>query len=87
MKSIPYHPKGIVIAIHGFTSCKESSTYRLLIERLPEAGFGMVPILSGCTSAPLRDVPQLEMYMIWRKYQTFTPIADLLMNMLRSRFQ
>ena len=44
VKSIPDHPLGIVIAIHGFTSSKESSTCRLLIERLPEAGFGMVGI-------------------------------------------
>ena len=44
VKSIHDHPMGIVIAIHGFTSSKESSTYRLLIDRLPEAGFGMVGI-------------------------------------------
>ena len=44
VKSIPDHPKGIVLAIHGFTSSKESSTYRLLLKRLPAAGFGMVGI-------------------------------------------
>jgi hypothetical protein len=44
IKAIPDHPKGIVIAIHGFTSSKESSTYRLLLDRLPAAGFGMVGI-------------------------------------------
>ncbi len=44
VKRIPDHPTGIVIAVHGFTSSKESSTYRLLIKRLPEAGFGMVGI-------------------------------------------
>ena len=41
---IPEHPRGIVIAIHGFSSSKESSTYRLLLKRLPAAGFGMVGI-------------------------------------------
>lgn len=44
IKEIPDHPKGIVIAIHGFTSSKESSTYRRLLDRLPAAGFGMVGI-------------------------------------------
>ena len=44
VKAIPDHPKGIVLAIHGFTSSKESSTYRLLLNRLPIAGYGMVGI-------------------------------------------
>jgi len=42
---------------------------------------------SGLIFRPLLDVPQLEMYMIWRKYQTFTPVAELLMKMLLDRFQ
>ena len=42
---------------------------------------------SGLVFRPLLDVPQLEMYMIWRKYQTFTPIAELLMKMLLDRFR
>ena len=41
-REIPEHPKGIVIAIHGFASSKESSTYRLLLKRLPEAGLGVI---------------------------------------------
>jgi DNA-binding transcriptional LysR family regulator len=41
---------------------------------------------SSLVFRPFRDVPPLEMYVIWRKYQTFTPIAELLMNMLRDRF-
>lgn len=44
VKAIPEHPQGIVLAIHGFTSSKESSTYRLLLDRLPAAGVGMVGI-------------------------------------------
>lgn len=44
VKAVPPCPKGIVLAIHGFTSSKESSTYRLLLERLPAAGFGAVAI-------------------------------------------
>ena len=44
VKSIPEKPKGIVIAIHGFSSSKECSTYKMLLRRLPEAGYGMIGI-------------------------------------------
>ena len=44
IQEIPSHPKGIVLAIHGFTSSKESPTYQLLLNRLPGAGFGVVNI-------------------------------------------
>ena len=42
VKAVPEHPAGIVIAIHGFTSSKESPTCRRLLERLPTADFGAV---------------------------------------------
>ncbi|MBQ5744122.1 MAG: hypothetical protein IIV82_03450 [Ruminococcus sp.] len=35
---------------------------------------------------PLLDVPKAEMYIIWRKYQTFTPVSQLLVEALRKRF-
>ena len=41
---VPEGPKGIVIAVHGFSSSKEGSTYQLLMERLPAAGYGMIAI-------------------------------------------
>ena len=44
VKSIPEKLKGIVIAIHGFSSNKECATYRMLLRRLPEAGYGMIGI-------------------------------------------
>ena len=44
VKSIPEKPKGIVIAIHGFSSSKECATYQMLLRRLPEAGYGMIGI-------------------------------------------
>ena len=44
VREIPLFPKGIVIAVHGFTSSKESVTYRLLLDRLPSAGFGVICI-------------------------------------------
>lgn len=41
---IPQNPKGIVIAVHGFSSSKEGSTYQLLMERLSLAGYGVLAL-------------------------------------------
>lgn len=44
VREIPENPRGIVIAIHGFSSSKTCATYRLLLRRLPAAGYGMIGI-------------------------------------------
>ena len=44
VEQIPDVPKGIVIAVHGFTSSKESPTVQMLLRRLPAAGIGVVGI-------------------------------------------
>ncbi|MBQ3393201.1 MAG: alpha/beta fold hydrolase [Lachnospiraceae bacterium] len=44
VKDVPADSDMVVIAIHGFTSSKESPTVRLLLKRLPEAGIGVVGI-------------------------------------------
>ena len=44
VREIPEHPRGIVIAVHGFSSSKSCATYRLLLRRLPAAGYGMIGI-------------------------------------------
>ena len=44
VKEIPESAKTVVVAVHGFTSSKESSTVQLLLKRLPAAGFGVVGI-------------------------------------------
>ena len=41
---------------------------------------------SDLTFRPLTGVPRSEMYVIWRKYQTFTPAANLLIEELQRRF-
>ncbi len=33
-----------------------------------------------------KNIPEAEMYIIWRKYQTFTPVSQLLVEALRKRF-
>ena len=44
VEEIPEGAKTIVIAVHGFTSSKESPTVRRLLDRLPAAGIGVVGI-------------------------------------------
>lgn len=48
VEEIPADAKGITIAIHGFTSSKESPTVQLLLKRLPAAGIGVVGIDLPC---------------------------------------
>ena len=70
------------LAYNGSVMVKSGMGYAVVLDHLIDTGPA-----SGLVFRSLLDVPQLEMYVIWRKYQTFTPIAELLMNMLRSRFQ
>ena len=44
LKEIPEDPKGVVIAVHGFSSSKECATYQLLLRRMPAAGYAVIGI-------------------------------------------
>ena len=44
VKEIPAFPKGIVIAVHGFSSSKESPTVSLLLEEFPKKELGVIGI-------------------------------------------
>ena len=44
IEQIPGSCRGIVLAVHGFSSSKECATYQLLLRKLPEAGLGMLGI-------------------------------------------
>ena len=70
------------LAYNGSVMAKAGMGYAVVLDRLIDTSES-----SGLVFVPLSGVPQLEMYVIWRKYQTFTPIAERLMNMLRRRFQ
>ena len=52
-------------------------TFDKLIDVSPESGLVFVPLF-----------PRLEtkLYLVWKKYQTFTPIADRFLNQLRTEF-
>ena len=54
--------------------------YAVVLDKLVNTGED-----SDLTFIPLSGVPQTEMYVIWRKYQTFTPIANLLLQELKTR--
>ena len=44
LTEIPENPKGMVVAVHGFSSSKECATYQMLFRRLPAAGYGVIGI-------------------------------------------
>ncbi len=44
VKEIPSSPEGIVIAVHGLSSSKESATVSLLLKELPQKGLGVIGI-------------------------------------------
>lgn len=52
-------------------------TFEYLIDTSPE---------SGLVFRPLSPRLETKMYLIWKKYQVFTPIAERLLEMLKSEF-
>ncbi|MBR2766385.1 MAG: alpha/beta fold hydrolase [Blautia sp.] len=44
VQEVPEGAKGIVVAVHGFTSSKESPTVQRLLQRLPGCGLGVIGI-------------------------------------------
>ncbi|MBR2672798.1 MAG: LysR family transcriptional regulator [Oscillospiraceae bacterium] len=69
------------LAFNGSVMVKAGLGYAVVLDHLIDTGPE-----SGLVFRPLKDVPRLQMYVIWRKYQTFTPAAEILMNMLKERF-
>ena len=61
---------------------KAGMGYALMLDNLVHTGAG-----SDIIFRPLPDVPEAEMFVIWRKNQVFTPIAELLLNELQSSFK
>ena len=67
---------------NGAIMAKAGIGYAVMLDKLVHTGTG-----SDMIFRPLSDVPISEMYIIWRKYQTFTPIAELLIKELRKNFK
>jgi DNA-binding transcriptional LysR family regulator len=70
------------LPFNGAVMAKAGMGYALMLDNLVNSGRG-----SEIVFRPLVDVPEAEMYIIWRKFQVFTPIAELLLNELQSRFR
>ena len=69
------------LPFNGAVMARAGIGYALMLNSVVHTGEG-----SGIVFRPLTDVPKAEMYVIWRKYQVFTPIAELLLNELQSSF-
>ncbi len=66
---------------NGAVMAKAGIGYAMMLDKLVHTGED-----SELVFRPLLDVPKVEMYIIWRKYQTFTPISELLVKALRDKF-
>ena len=68
------------LVFNGSVMVRAGMGYAVVLDKLVNTGEE-----SDLTFIPLSGVPQAEMYVIWRKYQTFTPIAYLLLQELKTR--
>ena len=68
------------LVYNGSVMVRAGIGYAVVLDNLVNTGDD-----SGLLFKPLSGAPQTELYVIWRKYQTFTPIADLLIRELKTR--
>ncbi|MBR1483872.1 MAG: LysR family transcriptional regulator [Ruminococcus sp.] len=66
---------------NGAVMAKAGVGYAVMLDKLVQTDEN-----SELVFRPLLNVPKAEMYIIWRKYQTFTPISRLLVRALQERF-
>ncbi|WP_124098182.1 LysR family transcriptional regulator [Ruminococcus sp. Marseille-P6503] len=70
----------INLAYNGSVFVKEGLGYMLSFDRLADTGAD-----SELCFRPLDPPLETKMYIIWKKYQVFTPIAELLLDELKKR--
>ena len=68
------------LVYNGSILAKAGVGYAVVLDKLVPTGAD-----SELVFKPLSAVPQAEMYVIWRKNQSFTPIASLLLRALQER--
>lgn len=66
---------------NGAVMAKAGIGYAMMLDKLVQTDEN-----SELIFRPLLDVPKAEMYIIWRKYQAFTPVSQLLVKALRDKF-
>ena len=59
----------------------EGLGYQLTFDKLVNTAKG-----SGLTFRPLEPKLETRLYLIWNKYQTFTPIAERFLNQIKASF-
>lgn len=69
------------LAYNGSILVREGVGYLLTFDKLADTGEQ-----SGLCFRPL--IPRLEtkLYIVWKKYQLFSPAAELLLNVLKESF-
>ena len=70
------------LSYNGSLFVKEGLGYLLTFQNLIDTSPG-----SGLVFRPLTPVLETKIYMIWKKYQVFTPVAERLSEYLRNRFE
>ncbi len=68
------------LAYNGSVFVKEGLGYMLTFDKIINTGFD-----SGLCFRPLEPALETKMYVIWKKYQVFTPIAELLLQELKEQ--
>ena len=69
------------LSYNGSLFVKEGLGYLLTFEHLIDTSSD-----SGLTFRPLTPKLETKLYLIWKKYQVFTPIAEKMLEKLRERF-
>ena len=72
----------INLAYNGSVFVKEGLGYMLSFDKLTDTGAD-----SALCFRPLDPPLETKMYVIWKKYQVFTPIAELLLEQLKNGWQ
>ena len=70
------------LAYNGSVFVKEGLGYMLMFDHLVDTGSD-----SELRFRPLDPPLETKMYVIWKKYQVFSPIAELLLNELKTRLR
>lgn len=68
------------LAYNGSVFVKEGLGYMLMFDHLVDTGSN-----SELCFRPLDPPLETKMYVIWKKYQVFSPIAELLLDELKTQ--
>ena len=76
------HEGSFRLSYNGSLFVKERLGYLLTFKHLIDTNPG-----SGLVFRPLTPTLETKMYLIWKKYQVFTPIAERLLKNLKCHFE